>query len=114
MSLLFRSKQLDKLLGAMGEVAASVLSYGEHIFDTAAVFAGDINAGFAGDYLTDLKNSVLGSGKGDTGSFMDISSHAVAETVAEAALLARFVYYVACDLIKTAAAHSRARVFHAR
>ena len=43
------SENFDKLFGAFCEIVASVIGYHYHIFDTATVLAGDVDARLDGD-----------------------------------------------------------------
>ena len=71
---------------------ASVLGDSHHIFDSATVFALQINAGLYGDNVANLEQNVFG-GSGKAGRFVDKETHTVAKAMAESA----FVVFYAID-----------------
>ena len=86
----------DHFLGAVGEVALAAGSNQDHVFDTAAVLAFDVDTGFDGDDLTDLEGGVAHTA-GNAGLFVDFQTYTVAEGVTEVALVACVVDEVARD-----------------
>ena len=103
----YLSADLDKLLGAMGEIVeASVLVDSDHIFDTATVLALKIYTGLDCNNVAGCEAGILGSLGGERGAFVNEHTNAVSEAVSECGAVACVAYDRARDLVSLTAEHS--------